>query len=801
MTGQESVDAEIEKRLGKSKGSLRARAKASLNTPESRAKIQAELAARATKPQYLPGQKPPKTPKQTDEDLSRGTGSRDTTLDDILNRLKMVRKASINATGGIGELLKVTKGNGLTQFGGVIQKLMAEKPGAMNREFLDFINQMDNDARNTYITIKDGQKVLTKQGEALKEAFDEAVIGEYQLTQSQTVDSTKAQWSAFMKLKAAGVDAAQAIQMVADAEFAVALNGKDISSEELRKMATDAKAAAQAVKDLQQDLNMQTREGQFTIFKESFSEAMDYFDAQEALVQQEREATAEYKKFTKQIDVQTAAIDAAEKVISDYQDKISELQHDLEYNTVYGARIIDNLNAQVDTLNRTADINFDRPLANLSDESNILSNTLGLIDRAEESINKKYDAQEEALSKISQLNSEIAAQEKQRLTLADALSQGDIAAAAAAAQEMRATSAEAASRRSSGTLAAARELEVGAVSVSGMTRVQIEERQFEIGQKTFALEQQRQIVEANIQKIQDQIYAKELLREPINKKIRDYQFDIEKKQRESLVPAQQALEKATLAREQYEKQTAALIKTITYQGQTKDQWVIINTELTAVESKLKAVEAETSKSAKNTAAILASWQALKSKTITLTENVNRIITTTNIVNTVYTSSGGKGSTGSTGSSGSTGNSSSGRVGRMYGGKIMPMNYGGMVPKYMAMGGAVGSDTVPAMLTPGEFVMNRAATKQFGPMLNDINNSKFPSMIKDMSPAVYSSNNSSLITPTITSVATTVSDSSTTMYNYNIGITVPQSNASSNDIARAVMGQIKYIDSQRIRGQK
>jgi hypothetical protein len=316
-----------------------------------------------------------------------------------------------------------------------------------------------------------------------------------------------------------------------------------------------------------------------------------------------------------------------------------------------------------------------------------------------------------------------------------------------------------------------------------MTRVQIEERQFQIGQQTFALEQQRQVIEAQILAIQDQIYSKELLREPINKKIRDYQFDIDKKQRESLVPAQQALEKATLAKEQYEKQTDALIKSITYQGQTKDQWVIINTELTAVESKLKAVEAETSKSAKNTAAILASWQALKSKTITLTENVNRIITTTNIVNTSYTSSGKPPTT------------------KMYGGKIMPMNYGGMVPSYFAAGGRVGSDSVPAMLTPGEFVMNKAATKRFGPMLNQMNNSKFPSMIEDMTPAVYSSNNSSVVMPTITSVATTVSDSSSTMYNYNIGITVPQSNASSNDIARAVMSQIKYIDSQRIRGQK
>jgi hypothetical protein len=40
-----------------------------------------------------------------------------------------------------------------------------------------------------------------------------------------------------------------------------------------------------------------------------------------------------------------------------------------------------------------------------------------------------------------------------------------------------------------------------------------------------------------------------------------------------------------------------------------------------------------------------------------------------------------------------------------------------------------------------------------------------------------------------------------MYNYNVGINVNESNASSNDIARAVIGQIKYIDSQRIRGQR
>ena len=118
-------------------------------------------------------------------------------------------------------------------------------------------------------------------------------------------------------------------------------------------------------------------------------------------------------------------------------------------------------------------------------------------------------------------------------------------------------------------------------------------------------------------------------------------------------------------------------------------------------------------------------------------------------------------------------------------------YGGMIPKYMAYGGKMGSDTVPAMLTPGEFVMNKQATKSFGPLLSMLNESKYPSMIGSSYDGKGGSG----------SVVTSVNDNSSSVYNYNVGITVPQSNANPNDIARAVMGQIKYIDNQRIRGQR
>jgi hypothetical protein len=105
--------------------------------------------------------------------------------------------------------------------------------------------------------------------------------------------------------------------------------------------------------------------------------------------------------------------------------------------------------------------------------------------------------------------------------------------------------------------------------------------------------------------------------------------------------------------------------------------------------------------------------------------------------------------------------------------------GGLIPKYMAAGGfAKGTDTVPAMLTPGEFVVKKFAVDSFGvDNLRDINNGTFSSKSKSGQNA------------------------SSSVYNYGINVNVANSNASTDEIARAVITQIKNIDNQRIRGQK
>ena len=99
-----------------------------------------------------------------------------------------------------------------------------------------------------------------------------------------------------------------------------------------------------------------------------------------------------------------------------------------------------------------------------------------------------------------------------------------------------------------------------------------------------------------------------------------------------------------------------------------------------------------------------------------------------------------------------------------------MARGGFVkPKYMAVGGlAKGADKIPAMLSPGEFVMSKYAVNSYGvDKLKAMNNREL---------------------------------NADGVYNYSINVNV-KSGANPDEIARAVMTQIKQVDSQRIRGQR
>jgi len=314
-----------------------------------------------------------------------------------------------------------------------------------------------------------------------------------------------------------------------------------------------------------------------------------------------------------------------------------------------------------------------------------------------------------------------------------------------------------------------------------MTRAQIEERQFQISQQSFALQQQRKVIEQQIADIEaKQIAPLNVARVAAEKAIRDFEDEIYGIQQKRLIPRQEDVKAA----EKLLKDTQDLVKA---------DLAVLEQSRTAWGEAKDARDLELLDQEAYKAALVKTDGVAKG----VLDKILALNTTVRTIHEIHTKNTSSGSSGGGGGGGAKGAAQT----KMYGGKIMSMNYGGMVPKYMALGGAVGSDTVPAMLTPGEFVMNKAATKRFGPMLENINNSKYPSMIKDLTPTTYTNVNSSTVTPVFNTVSKNVSNNSSNMYNYNVGINVHESNASSSDIAREVIGQIKYIDSQRIRGQR
>jgi hypothetical protein len=552
------------------------------------------------------------------------------------------------------------------------------------------------------------------------------------------------------------------------------------------------------------------------------------------------------------IDLQQRTIETTiTRKIEDYQEQINDLQRTIEMQF---DRPIEAIQNEISALERGIELDFDRPLAALQEVSSDLSNDLTLMDKAAESINEKYDAQAKALQDVANINQRILGQQKQQISLADALTQGDISAAAQMAQESRAASAEASSANAENTLQAARQLELDRLrNAAGLTRKQIEEAQFVISQQTFALEEQREAVQARIQIKQDQIFAIEQARQIKLTEIKVIEdsiylleeqreatmLDIRKLEDEiynikvtQLEPAQAALEKAQASVQALKDELQARLDNVDLQ---RDAWeAAADAEMAA---KVAAGEYNDVilKTIEYLNGVLSLWQqiaaaaaAANAKTVVATSNAKAVTTTSTTTPVVQTTPTAltplqentkkineqistltelrKTTTAGTAisfklkeqidelnynltnpvapqlivdeqskframrniatptPSGTSGGGGGGRF------DMQAMSSGGMVkPKYFSVGGAArGTDIVPAMLTPGEFVMSKYAVSNYG-----------VDKMKAMNTGGYESEK---------------------VYNYNLSVNV-KSDANPDDIARAVMTQIKQIDSQRVRGQR
>jgi TP901 family phage tail tape measure protein len=535
---------------------------------------------------------------------------------------------------------------------------------------------------------------------------------------------------AYEKLRQAGIDAGKAFELTADSAMAAAIASTQVGTAKWNQLMQMISAVRQ--------LELQSEVGLARAFNRMMSNANTIYDLQEIRIN---------RRFNR-------SLQRLEDIAWKAKQQIQKLQDDIERRQ------------------RFIELTITRPLEQLQNESAIMSNDLAIMDKQAEEINKKYDDQKKALQDISRINKDIVNQQKTQLSLADALSQGDISAAASQMQQIRAQRAEASRTSLMDALDAAREAEISGLRGrdTGMTRDQIAQREFEIQQQTFQLEQRRRELMLEMRIIEDQIYeiqtttlrAAEREIEALQRQ-RDIQLRAIQDRRDAWQEAQLAMEVAKIAQDEYNMAVAMGNSIVNSMNMT--------------------------------------WKDITSKIHTISFRY------------VATNSPPRGVSISTTNIGlPTPNATVGRTRNLSsGGQVKYMANGGSVmmrggaPRYMAAGGesisSRNTDSVPAMLTPGEFVVNRRATQKFLPLLKSMN-SNFSLAGSQMmtDPNIVSPGTQATIVNNF-SPRTNVSDNSNTVYNYSLSVNVEGSDAQPEDIARVVIDQIRKIDNQALRAQR
>jgi hypothetical protein len=640
-------------------------------------------------------------------------------LDSLAMRIKMVRDQAFNAKKPIESMLaafndpKAQKNVAkmFSLFDGVQQKLIALK---VPEEFRDYIagldaEQFDKLMKEDFNSKKKGQQGLftyaakkdkkgnvlkdakgnivydksriagiSEEGKAVVAAYNEAPLDKFNIAQTKIITDADNQFKAFNKLKAAGVDTATALEMVADSALAGAIASKQYDATEIEKFAKDVKNAADATEKAAVMADLLKKNADFKFKNDTFpklasalkisgmsAENIATVLQDPALAKQlmadledgkiDSKAIAEYlegikdekiveirAKFNagdfaaaaapgmelvnKMFSVQealirTGASKASASMVANVktlknanedlqleiqqitfskirpiEEAIQKATRELEMNIT---RPIEAYQESINDLQRVIELAFERPIADINAENTILSQDMEIMNHAAEEINKRYDEQAEALAKVSEIKSQIVEQEKEQLDLADALSKGDIGAAARAVQAIRAAQAARNAENASKALEISRKNKIDSLrgEVSGRSKDEITERQYENAKTIYALENTattevtrkdgkkelltRLEILKEIQGTSDKIYQLEEDREAAQEAIRkqeDAIYDITEAQ---IKPKQYQIDSNNVDIATNERAIEKLVSGISVLGQTKDAWDAIGAKIDA----------------------------------------------------------------------------------------------------------------------------------------------------------------------------------------------------------------------------
>jgi TP901 family phage tail tape measure protein len=741
-----------------------------------------------------------------------GGGGRETSvLDDILQKLRRLQMATLDLTegwAGARQALDALFPGGASNspFQGIEQQM--RRLGA-KEDLISLIAGMDPEEfqkRKDELFTFDGAGNITGFRDSLLSigaAFRSINFGTFQNEQQKNIGVLRDQNDAIRKLIANGFSMAEAYDMVQDSAFASAV-AQEGNNDIIRQATAEYQAATAAAKLFAAaQAGAQANEG-----VSGRQDALDFIGANSGNLSNEViNEILSNQEFANLIMSPTLTQDQRD-ILQEWIDNIenaAEIELQANLTNIEGMEKIfqDGFNMAMeafsaqekkielefevkkDPFQRTVE-NAQNLIADIQNRPGGMDDLQADIERisfSEEDINKRYKERLDRLQEIKRNNDRILQQRKAELTVADAITQGDIAAAAKAIEDARAQQAQANMQAQQDMLQRQKEAELEALTGQmGMTREQIDARILALRQQILNIE--------------------ETMLEPAQ-----YQLSLlerqEKRQKESL----------------------------TVLGMTRREWETLKNRIdvakTSSDLYIKAMEDARDVVKK----IVDYWTEIeKPKTTVHTIVTNYVTGGSSGAGNIGASGDGGGGGGGGGSSTTTSPTNTSPSGvqpvNMTASKLSGLvanlekmkkdharapsgqekamisrgianlkpqvlggyqfaynnsrsaedrrNYAAAIAKYKGYnkGGFVSGygsgDTISAMLTPGEFVMTKPAVDAYGArMMKDINNGTFQSG---------------------------------SVYNYSISVNV-ETGADADQIANTVMRKIKSVDAKRIQGNR